>query len=448
MFKTIIFLKKRNLLSKLFFFLIFFLFLISIYLSIPKFFNISQVILEKNLKLKNSINITSSTKFSYKIFPTPRIIASGVNFKSVDDIFEMKNSEISILLKINKILDFNNLDYRKLIISGGDLLLDIKNINKILNYIKKNNKEIFFDKNKILLTRNEVSFINIDDARIKINIKKIKKELILKGLFLNNRITLHLSNLLDEKTRVKVKIPNLNTNIDIFFEKDVNRNNYNGTINLKFFNNLLFLKFLKEKYFKIKQGYIRNDLVSSSIAGSIITSPSFFLDLNLEPNYIRFNKIFNLIKLNFFSENYLDAHEIIKKINGTIQFQKNFNGTIYIENNKVSLKNFMIASDNTFLVNARFNEYGEKGKIRFELIKKLIIKKKGKVESFKNIEISGYIIPFDGRITLNQISLDKVDYSDDEVEGFERKLNEEVINNSIDNLFNKPKINDFFKNFN
>tara|TARA_B110000444_G_C18830907_1_gene593207 strand:- start:825 stop:2045 length:1221 start_codon:yes stop_codon:yes gene_type:complete len=406
------------------------------------------VILEKNLKLKNSINITSSTKFSYKIFPTPRIIASGVNFKSVDDIFEMKNSEISILLKINKILDFNNLDYRKLIISGGDLLLDIKNINKILNYIKKNNKEIFFDKNKILLTRNEVSFINIDDARIKINIKKIKKELILKGLFLNNRITLHLSNLLDEKTRVKVKIPNLNTNIDIFFEKDVNRNNYNGTINLKFFNNLLFLKFLKEKYFKIKQGYIRNDLVSSSIAGSIITSPSFFLDLNLEPNYIRFNKIFNLIKLNFFSENYLDAHEIIKKINGTIQFQKNFNGTIYIENNKVSLKNFMIASDNTFLVNARFNEYGEKGKIRFELIKKLIIKKKGKVESFKNIEISGYIIPFDGRITLNQISLDKVDYSDDEVEGFERKLNEEVINNSIDNLFNKPKINDFFKNFN
>ena len=417
-------------------------------MSIPKFFNISQVILEKNLKLKNSINITSSTKFSYKIFPTPRIIASGVNFKSVDDIFEMKNSEISILLKINKILDFNNLDYRKLIISGGDLLLDIKNINKILNYIKKNNKEIFFDKNKILLTRNEVSFINIDDARIKINIKKIKKELILKGLFLNNRITLHLSNLLDEKTRVKVKIPNLNTNIDIFFEKDVNRNNYNGTINLKFFNNLLFLKFLKEKYFKIKQGYIRNDLVSSSIAGSIITSPSFFLDLNLEPNYIRFNKIFNLIKLNFFSENYLDAHEIIKKINGTIQFQKNFNGTIYIENNKVSLKNFMIASDNTFLVNARFNEYGEKGKIRFELIKKLIIKKKGKVESFKNIEISGYIIPFDGRITLNQISLDKVDYSDDEVEGFERKLNEEVINNSIDNLFNKPKINDFFKNFN
>jgi hypothetical protein len=448
MFKTIIFLKKRKILSILFFFLIFFLFLISIYLSTPKFFTISQETLEKNLKLKNNINITSSTKFSYKIFPTPRIIASGVNFKSVDNIFEMNNSEISIILKINKILDFNNLDYKKLIISRGDLLIDIKNINKILSFIRKNNKEIFFDKNKILLTQDEVSFINIDDAKIKINIKKIKKELILNGLFLNNRITLYLSNLLDEKTRVTVKIPNLNTDVNIFFEKDVNPNNYNGTINLKFFNNLLFLKFLKEKHFKIKQGYIRNDLVSTSVSGSIITTPNFFLDLNLEPNYIRFNKIFNLIKTNFFSESYLKAHEMIRKINGIIQLQKNFNGTIYIENNKVSLKNFMIASDDTFLLNARFNEYGKKGKIRFELMKKLIIKKKGKFESFKNIEISGYIIPFDEKIILNQISIDKVDYSDDEVEEFEIKLNKEVINNSLDNLFNKPQINDFFKNFN
>ena len=117
MFKTInFFFRKKNLSVLILYLLIFFLFLIFIYLSSPKFFNISKELLEKNLKTNHNINLSSSTNLKYQIFPTPRIIASDVNLNSEDNIFQIENSEISFVLKFNKILAFKDLDYRKLII--------------------------------------------------------------------------------------------------------------------------------------------------------------------------------------------------------------------------------------------------------------------------------------------------------------------------------------------
>ena len=138
MFKTInFFLKKKNLSVLILYLLIFFLFLIFIYLSSPKFFNISKELLEKNLKINHNINLSSSTNFKYQIFPTPRIIASDVNLNSEDNIFQIENSEISFVLKFNKILAFKDLDYRKLIISKGNLTFDLKNSNNIFDFLKK-----------------------------------------------------------------------------------------------------------------------------------------------------------------------------------------------------------------------------------------------------------------------------------------------------------------------
>jgi predicted PurR-regulated permease PerM len=58
MFKTInFFFKKKNLSVLILYLLIFFLFLIFIYLSSPKFFNISKELLENNLKTNHNINL-------------------------------------------------------------------------------------------------------------------------------------------------------------------------------------------------------------------------------------------------------------------------------------------------------------------------------------------------------------------------------------------------------
>ncbi len=442
MFKTInFFLKKKNLSVLILYLLIFFLFLIFIYLSSPKFFNISKELLEKNLKTNHNINLSSSTNFKYQIFPTPRIIASDVNLNSEDDIFQVENSEISFVLKFNKILDFKNLNYKKLIISKGNLTFDLKSSTNVINFLKKNNKKIIFENNQLYLTQENEDLIVINNSRIQLNSDNLKKELVLNGLFLDNKINLFLTNLSDKKNNLILKIPSLDINANVVFEKNNQTNVYDGTINIQVLNNLLFFKFFKDKSFNIEQGYIRNDLINSSILGDIILKPNFFINLTLEPNYLKIKKIFNLTNMSFFKEDYLNNIEMLKKINGSVSIKQILNGEIIFENNQIILKNFYNEADNNYIINAQINEYGKKGKIRFQLTKKL----NNKDNVTNNIEIIGYLIPFESKIIFNQISLDNVEYSIDQVEELETKFNKEVIEKSLDNLFEKAKLDNFFK---
>ena len=442
MFKTInFFLKKKNLSVLILYLLIFFLFLIFIYLSSPKFFNISKELLEKNLKTNHNINLSSSTNLKYQIFPTPRIIASDVNLNSEDDILQVENSEISFVLKFNKILDFKNLNYKKLIISKGNLTFDLKSSTNVINFLKKNNKKIIFEKNQLYLTQENEDLIVINNSRIQLNSDNLKKELVLNGLFLDNKINLSLTNVSDKKNNLVLKIPSLDITTNIVFEKNNLTNVYDGTINIQILNNLLFFKFFKDKSFNIEQGYIRNDLINSSILGDIILKPNFFINLTLEPNYLKIKKIFNLINMSFFKEDYLNNIEMLKKINGLVSIKQILNGEIIFENNQIILKNFYNEADNNYVINAQINEYGKKGKIRFQLTKKL----NNKDNVTNNIEIIGYLIPFESKIIFNQISLDNVEYSIDQVEELETKFNKEVIEKSLDNLFEKAKLDNFFK---
>ena len=68
-------------------------------------------------------------------------------------------------------------------------------------------------------------------------------------------------------------------------------------------------------------------------------------------------------------------------------------------------------ADNNYVINAQINEYGKNGKIRYKLTKKL--NNKDKVTN--NIEIIGYLITFESKIIFNQISLDNVLFSIDQV---------------------------------
>ena len=442
MFKTInFFLKKKNLSVLILYLLIFFLFLIFIYLSSPKFFNISKELLEKNLKTNHNINLSSSTNLKYQIFPTPRIIASDVNLNSEDDILQVENSEISFVLKFNKILDFKNLNYKKLIISKGNLTFDLKSSTNVINFLKKNNKKIIFEKNQLYLTQENKDLIVINNSRIQLNSDNLKNELVLNGLFLDNKINLFLTNLSDKKNNLILKIPSLDINANVVFEKNNQTNVYDGTINIQVLNNLLFFKFFKDKSFNIEQGYIRNDLINSSILGDIILKPNFFINLTLEPNYLKIKKIFNLTNMSFFKEDYLNNVEMLKKINGSVSIKQILSGEIIFENNQIILKNFYNEADNNYIINAQINEYGKKGKIRFQLTKKL----NNKDNVTNNIEIIGYLIPFESKIIFNQISLDNVEYSIDQVEELETKFNKEVIEKSLDNLFEKAKLDNFFK---
>ena len=169
--------------------------------------------------------------------------------------------------------------------------------------------------------------------------------------------------------------------------------------------------------------------------------PNFFINLTLEPNYLKIKKIVNLINKSFFKENYLNSLEMLKKINGLVNIKKILNGEIIFENSQIILKNFYNEIDKSYEINAQINEYGKKGKIRFQIRKTLSNKENAK----NNLEIIGYFIPFELRIFFNEILQNGNNYSVEQVEEFEKKFNADVIDNSLYNLFDKAKLDNFFK---
>ena len=180
--------KKINILKHVLYLLILFIITLSIYLSTPKLFNYSNELLIRNLKQNNNIEIQNISSINYKIFPTPRLRLSGIDLSIKGGILKIDGGEIDIILSIKNILNYKKFYYNKLLIKNGLSTIDIKDINKIFNYIKKNDQKLKFKKNKIIITQNDKRIFEIENSFIDVNIYKNQKKLILKGVFLNHKI--------------------------------------------------------------------------------------------------------------------------------------------------------------------------------------------------------------------------------------------------------------------
>ena len=134
---------------------------------------------------------------------------------------------------------------------------------------------------------------------------------------------------------------------------------------------------------------------------------------------------------------------MIKKINGIFTFDKMFQGSVTFENGKILFKNFKTKTNNSILFDARISEFGEKGKIYFNIIRITQNKK----SSSKEIKISGFMVPSISRVFFEKLSINDEDYKEEEIKIFESKFKNEITKESLSNIFNEKKINNFFNNF-
>ena len=140
---------KRKLMLSLYLFS-FLLFSFTTYLNIPKLLNFSVVSLKENVKKNNDINIQKISKINYKIFPTPRLSISNVNFTVGEEILEVTDSDLEIVLNLSQILNFKRINYKKLVINKGSTKINLNNINQLLPIINNNNKKIVFRENNLI----------------------------------------------------------------------------------------------------------------------------------------------------------------------------------------------------------------------------------------------------------------------------------------------------------
>ena len=389
--------KKSNLILYFFFFLFF---LSATYFSIPKLLNFSINSIKENLKNNNNINIKNNFKLNYKIFPTPRLSIETNDFTIGKEILKISNSELEIILNINQILNFKKTNYKKLIIKKGTSRINLKNINQLLNVIEKNKKKLIFKENNLTILKKDKVFLKIDNVSIKVSPIKEKKELMLSGNFLNNKIFIKLDSKLKNKNNFTLKIPKLDIATRIFFEKN-NSDNINGFFNLEVFNNFLKFNFIKEDNIKLTKGFVRSKLVNTSFNGEVAIIPNFFSSLNFEPSVLNIEKLFPAIQKTLFSDKAKNLL-LIKKINGTFNFKSKIEGSVINKNGEISFENFKVGKNKSLVFNAKIIEFGKKGKVHFNLFKTLNYKK----NLLKQIEIKGSVIPATSKVVFVNFLLD------------------------------------------
>ena len=429
--------KKSNLILYFFFFLFF---LSATYFSIPKLLNFSINSIKENLKNNNNINIKNNFIINYKIFPTPRLSIETNDFTIGKEILKISNSELEIILNINQILNFKKTNYKKLIIKKGTSRINLKNINQLLNVIEKNKKKLIFKENNLTILKKDKVFLKIDNVSIKVSPIKEKKELMLSGNFLNNKIFIKLDSKLKNKNNFTLKIPKLDIATRIFFEKN-NSDNINGFFNLEVFNNFLKFNFIKEDNIKLTKGFVRSKLVNTSFNGEVAIIPNFFSSLNFEPSVLNIEKLFPAIQKTLFSDKAKNLL-LIKKINGTFNFKSKIEGSVINKNGEISFENFKVGKNKSLVFNAKIIEFGEKGKVHFNLFKTLNYKK----NLLKQIEIKGSVIPATSKVVFVNFLLDGKELSVKRIKEYEKKFEDEIIQNSLVNIFNISKIDKYFKN--
>ena len=422
--------------------LVFFVIFFFVYFSIPKFFNYTPKLIQDSLKKNSNINIKNISNINYKFFPSPRLRLLGSNLEFEENILEIEAGKVDIILNPLSIINYKILDYNKLLIERGSSIIEINKVNQLYKYIKKNRKKIIFKKNNIILLKEKNKLFEITDSQGKVNTKKNNHRLNINGLFLNHKTSFILENISDGKTKMALKIPELDISTNIILENNDGFKTQEGLVSIEVLNNFFKFNFFKEKKFKISKGFVRSSLTNTLFEGDLSFDPYFSFNLDVEPSTLSIEKLILPFQKKYFFKD-LRKTEIIRKIDGSLNFKNMFEGSIIFKNREIFFQNFKVGKNKKIFFDANISEFGKKGRIQFNL--NTSVQNKKNVAS--DLEISGYVTPLNSKVNFEKIIFDKEIFTEKKIISYEEKFKNEVISNSLSNIFNEKKIKNFFKTF-
>ena len=386
--------KKKNLKksNQFFLILVFFIFLISVYLSIPTLYDKNKLKLEFENQISQKFNLTfdSLVSLNYQIFPKPHFVIKNLSILDNEkkELAEVKNLKIFFSLK--KFLNPKSIQINSLVFENSNFNLTDKNSDffiKLLDNDFLNTTIVIKDSN--IFYRNlseEVLFIN--------NIKNIK-------YYYNSK-----------KSSNTLKSNNELFDIPYFFELE------NNKVNKKY-----FLKFnLKDFNFKIESEHNHVTKDRNGIINFFYLKKKFPIKYQLKSNSLNFQTLEDLLNLNVFSVgeinfkpffldvdvnlNEFDINNLFKSNSLLVDFLKTgiLNNKNLSTNTKLSSKKISAIKVDNFLVNFKI----EDGLInldssQFDWLDYLNLK-----ISNSSIYVKNDNLIFDGLITIDIKNLDMI----------------------------------------
>jgi len=405
------------------------IFLLSLYFTIPTFYNYKNY--EKEIQSKVSkdfkLNLNNISGLTYLMLPTPHFLIEECDIyfsnNTSDKILKAKHLKINIFSKNlhkKEKIEFKSIELNKL-----DLDLKFSDIKNFYSHLKNNitkpiyiyNSNVFFkDQNKEIISISKIKkFEYFFDFQ-----NKSKKLNILGNLFGSNfkfNWIKDFSNPYITLSSMNFKNPNLNIlnefnrQNDVFTKAETNVSFLRNSLDLNYKFNKESIEFIDNKDKKINH---------SKLIGKINLDP-FFFDLNLILSGIRIETVLNNLFLNLY------------KTNQSVNF--NFNGNLKINLNEINNRlfenliiNINFLDEKISLNNSSLN-LKKIGKINFSdpsiylKNEKLFIKSKIKFDVENQQELyKRFLIPRQNRIDLNKVFFE-LEYNIDDGNYFLSNIN-------------------------
>jgi hypothetical protein len=419
-------------------------FLLSLYFTIPTFYNYENFDKEIQKKVSKDfkLNLKNISSVTYLMLPTPHFLIEECDIHFSNDpkekILKAKHLKINVFSK--NLHKKENIELKSIHLKKVDLDLQFIDIKNFYNHLKYNiSKPIYINKSNLFFRDKNKEIILI--SKIKnfeyfFDFQRKSKKLNVSGNLFGSNFKFNWEKNFSNPyiTTSDIKFYNPNLNISNKFNKE-NENFTKAETRLRFLRNSLDLnyKFNRDSIELIDD---KSKIINhSKLIGNIKLDP-FFFDLNLILSGISIETVLNNLFLNLYNTN--------------LSTNLNFNGNLKINLNEINNRLF-----ENLLINVDFKE--EKislndsslnlkkiGKINFsdtsiyEKNQKLCIKSKIKFDVDDQEQLyRKFLIPRQNRINLNKVYFE-VEYNIDDGNYFLSSINfNENKNNQI--IFQKIK---------
>lgn len=419
-------------------------FLLSLYFTIPTFYNYENFDKEIQKKVSKDfkLNLKNISSVTYLMLPTPHFLIEECDIHFSNDpkekILKAKHLKINVFSK--NLHKKENIELKSIHLKKVDLDLQFIDIKNFYNHLKYNiSKPIYINKSNLFFRDKNKEIILI--SKIKnfeyfFDFQRKSKKLNVSGNLFGSNFKFNWEKNFSNPyiTTSDIKFYNPNLNISNKFNKE-NENFTKAETRLRFLRNSLDLnyKFNRDSIELIDD---KSKIINhSKLIGNIKLDP-FFFDLNLILSEIRVQAVLDSIFLNLYKTNQ--------------STNLNFNGNLKINLNEINNRLF-----ENLLINVNFKK--EKislndsslnlkkiGKINFsdpsiyEKNQKLFIKSKIKFDVDDQEQLyRKFLIPRQNRINLNKVYFE-VEYNIDDGNYFLSSINfNENKNNQI--IFQKIK---------
>jgi hypothetical protein len=419
-------------------------FLLSLYFTIPTFYNYENFDKEIQKKVSEDfkLNLKNISSVTYLMLPTPHFLIEECDIHFSNDpkekILKAKHLKINVFSK--NLHKKENIELKSIHLKKVDLDLQFIDIKNFYNHLKYNiSKPIYINKSNLFFRDKNKEIILI--SKIKnfeyfFDFQRKSKKLNVSGNLFGSNFKFNWEKNFSNPyiTTSDIKFYNPNLNISNKFNKE-NENFTKAETRLRFLRNSLDLnyKFNRDSIELIDD---KSKIINhSKLIGNIKLDP-FFFDLDLILSEIRVQAVLDSIFLNLYKTNQ--------------STNLNFNGNLKINLNEINNRLFenLVLNINFLEEKISLNDSSlnlkKIGKINFsdpsiyEKNQKLFIKSKIKFDVDDQEQLyRKFLIPRQNRINLNKVYFE-VEYNIDDGNYFLSSINfNENKNNQI--IFQKIK---------